>query len=483
MLTNHETQRRTFRLPVTLDDEEDRAPLRGIVHSWRNELGIRFRPYSSFGFGANFIATRDLQDYGDSTVMGGLIDNSRSTLFGTDIGFLRDQIFNTNISLSPVINSWLRPRASLVTEFVFHRNPNALVPVRDLDGTLSVPESFSNLRRSELGTTLDLARMTSVIMGGESSVTRVLNGFLPADVSYTRQLGSTYDRAPFSPDLRYALGGGTTQDFRAQDGVLATSAVDSDTWTAAGGLRLPLGFTVRANYRALEASTWALREQGQAEIVQRSTEWPSGFFSWVYTPRWGLRHLMTSLSAQAQYRRVETSTFHPGDLTGGSGGMASDLGAGIFAESDRQSLTPALTVTWIGGVVTTAQYTKERGDALTSGNQTLSDRTGWGGTMTFSVRTPRRLLRLPSDLRTELAVNSLDVFMCLQRAELTECSTISDSRRRQVDVRVDTAFPPNMRGGASFSYVLTDQRHTSSRFSQVILSVFLDINFLASQVR
>jgi hypothetical protein len=146
-------------------------------------------------------------------------------------------------------------------------------------------------------------------------------------------------------------------------------------------------------------------------------------------------------------------------------------------------VTPTLTVTWIGGVVTTAQYTKERGDALTSGNQTLSSRTGWGGTMTFSVRTPRAFVRLPSDLRTELAVNSLDVFLCLQRAELAECSTISDSRRRQVDVRVDTAFPPNMRGGASFSYVLTDQRHTSSKFSQVILSVFLDINFLASQVR
>ncbi len=52
-----------------------------------------------------------------------------------------------------------------------------------------------------------------------------------------------------------------------------------------------------------------------------------------------------------------------------------------------------------------------------------------------------------------------------------------------MDLRLDTAFPPSMRGGASFSYVLNDQRHTSSKFSQMVVSVFLDINFLASQIR
>jgi hypothetical protein len=157
--------------------------------------------------------------------------------------------------------------------------------------------------------------------------------------------------------------------------------------------------------------------------------------------------------------------------------------AGVRSETDRTTLTPSVTVTWLGGVVTTARLLREEGDLVTAGNVTRTDRTDIGGTMSFSVRPPAALVNLPSDVRAELAVNASDASICLQSAGAGECATISDSRRRQVDLRLDTAFPPNMRGGASFSYVLTDQRHTSSKFSQVIFSVFLDINFLASQIR
>lgn len=120
---------------------------------------------------------------------------------------------------------------------------------------------------------------------------------------------------------------------------------------------------------------------------------------------------------------------------------------------------------------------------MTSGNLTRSDETAWGGTLAFAARAPSWLVRLPSDVRTTLALSSRDVFVCLRRAGTDDCSPVSDSRRRQADVRVDTAFPPNMRGGASFSYILTDQRATSSKISQMIFSVFVDINFLASQIR
>ena len=103
--------------------------------------------------------------------------------------------------------------------------------------------------------------------------------------------------------------------------------------------------------------------------------------------------------------------------------------------------------------------------------------------MNFSFRAPRALVRLPSDIRTAVSVSSTSASLCLRRVGSTTCTSVSDSRRRQVDIRLDTGFPPSMRGGASFSYVFNEQRHTSSRISQVVFSVFVDVNFLASQVR
>ena len=131
----------------------------------------------------------------------------------------------------------------------------------------------------------------------------------------------------------------------------------------------------------------------------------------------------------------------------------------------------------------TVEARRIRSDLLTSGNLTRNEETGWGGTLSFSARAPRWLVRLPSDVRTSVAVSSSDVSVCLQRAGSGVCSPVSNSRRRQVDVRLNTAFPPNMRGGASFSYILTDQRHISSRFSQMVLTVFMEINFLDSRIR
>ena len=475
-LTDNVTDRAVFRVPVGLPGDTVIQPLRSVVHTWRNEFALDLRPYSSTGLRMSYITTRDLRDYGDSTSVARLLDGVDRTLLGADVGFERDRIFETNLSLAPALSSWLRPRYNHITEYVFRRDPNAGDPVRiGDDGPFRLPEAIANRRIQEIGSTLDLSRFATSVFGEGSVPARVLRGILPADVRYVLDRRSTFDRIPFDPSADYQFAFGSIEAFRFQDGTPATSAVNSGTWTAAGGTRLPLGFTLRANYRDLEATTWVRRGEGQAEIVQESTEWPSGFVSWVFTPRGGIGSLLSSITAQTQYRHVQTSNAQP------VAGMGES--AGVRSETDRTTLTPSVTVTWLGGVVTTARLLREEGDLVTAGNVTRTDRTDIGGTMSFSVRPPAALVNLPSDVRAELAVNASDASICLQSAGAGECATISDSRRRQVDLRLDTAFPPNMRGGASFSYVLTDQRHTSSKFSQVIFSVFLDINFLASQIR
>jgi len=40
-----------------------------------------------------------------------------------------------------------------------------------------------------------------------------------------------------------------------------------------------------------------------------------------------------------------------------------------------------------------------------------------------------------------------------------------------------------LRGGANFSYVVNDLRHTSDRLSQVLFTIFLDLRLFAGEIR
>ena len=487
-LTNNLTERRTFRVPVTLPDDQSRAPLRSVVHTWRNTIGADLRPFSSLGLRVDYVTSRDLQDYGDSTQIGRLVSDHRGTFAGRDVGFERDRTLSTRLTTTPVINSWLRPRFSFSSNYVFHRDPNGRVAVQvvsDSGTTFRIPEALSNSRDRVMGATLDLRRLVEVVAGASSTVARVFRGIVPADVSFRTTRGSTFDRIPFEPTLRYQLALGGADEFREQEGVLATSAVESKQWTLGGGSRLPLGFDMRFDFRRTKANTWARRGDQQTLIEQNFRQWPSGTVSWVFTPPRGMRSLLSSVTARARYRRTLASSFQPGAL-GLLGQGTEDGGSsatGVFTETVSTNFAPTVTLTWAAGVVSRVEYTRFQSDMLTSGSRTVNDVQRLGASLNFSVKAPSWLVRLPSEIRTSVTASATDDSVCLQRSGSAECASVSESSRRQLDFRLDTAFPPSMRGGASFTYVLTEERHTSSKFSQIVFTVFLNINFLASQVR
>ena len=487
-LIDNEAERSTFRVPVRLPEDTIQIPLRSIVHSWRNSMVADVRPFPSLGVRVDYAVTRDLQDYGDSTQVGALVGEQVATLAGKNIGFERNRSLSTRFNAAPVVNSWMRPRFNIVSAFNFHRDPNAPTAVQTSAGTavgFKVPEAISNVRTRLVGSTFDLRRLAEAVTGDMSVVARLMRGVFPADITFQRERRSTFDRIPFTPSFRYQLALGGTDEFREQKGELATSAVETGAWTAAGGSQLPAGFGVRVNFRQTQSHTFARRGDSQTEIEQQSREWPSGVLSWVYTPPGQLRNVISSVTAQARYRRTEASSFQPGalGLPGQGTQLAGSNATGVLTESEAESVTPTVTLTWVAGVVTTARLTRLQSEVLTSGNVTMSDETQWGGTTSFSFRAPRYLLRLPNEVRTSLTLTATDASLCLQRTGSPTCSTVSESRRRQVDVRLDTGFPPSMRGGASFSYLLREERHTSSKVSQMVFTIFLDINFLASQVR
>ena len=114
---------------------------------------------------------------------------------------------------------------------------------------------------------------------------------------------------------------------------------------------------------------------------------------------------------------------------------------------------------------------------------TENARDDWAASARFAFRLPESLVRMRDRLHTTVSYGSSTVSVCLLRTGTNECRTISDSRRQQFDVRVDTGLGELVRGGMSFSYVLSDLRHTASRLTQVVFAIFLDINLLAGQIR
>ncbi|MBI4420485.1 MAG: cell surface protein SprA [Gemmatimonadetes bacterium] len=471
-LTDNRTERLTFRVPVALESDSAVRPLASVIHTWRNEAGMELRPFSTLSLRADYSRTQDLQDYGDSSTVARLLQGERATLLGRNVGFERTRGLTTGLSVTPVVGSWLRPRAGLTSTFTFTRDPSGRAPVRageDSSGAFLAPHALANSRRREVGAGVDLARLLR-------GVTLLSRAFEPADLSFTRERRSSYDRAPFFPHLRYQLALGGTDEFRRRDGILATAAADTRSRAASGGAVLPLGLRLRVTYQDLETSSWIRRGDEQSEIRLTSREWPSGTASWLHTPRWVLNRVITNVNAQARYRRTVAAN-RQSALRGLIGTEAP------LTENRTTAISPSLTLTWVGGLITTAQYGWTLTEAVAGGNVTRSQRRDWNGAVSLSFRPPREILRLPNPLRSSLAVTASDVLVCLVPAGGGECVPVSDSRRRQADVRLDTGFSPTITGGASFGYVLTEQRHSATRFSQLIFTVFAEINFSAGQVR
>ena len=475
---NSRAERLAYRVPVDVPSDSALQPLLGLTRSLRGDASLDLRPFQTMGLRADLSSTRDLRDYGDTTVVTRLVGRERRRLAGLDMGFERQRAFSTSINVAPVLSSWFRPRFAFGSSYTFNRDPNARNPVRldgDTAGGFRAPTSFSNSRRREVGATVTPDRLIASLVGDSSIVTRLFRRIQPLDVAILRDRRSSFDRAPFDAPLGYQLGLGTLEDFRFRNGVPATAAAENNAVTAGGGLLLPLGLSARANYRDQRSITWT-RRQGQAEqgqVSQRSREWPSLSLSWSLNTSEVLGGVVSIINANGRLSDTRTESR--------SGGLAG--GEESVTESRAHAVAPSVTITWIGGIVTAFQLSRSTTDQITSGNLTRRDQEEVGGSANFQFRLPSALVRLPNDIRSTLSYNRSVTDVCLIRAGTTECSPVANTRRSALDIRMDTGFSSQVRGGLSFSYVVTEQRHTSSELAQVIFTIFTEIFFATGQPR
>jgi hypothetical protein len=477
-LTNNSSSRFAYRVPVPVPGDSALRPLQGLIHTLRGEGGIDLRPFQTFSIRADLSSVRDLQDYGDTTTVGRLLQRETEQFLGLDVGFERARTLATGLNIAPTIASWLRPRLIVTTGFTFNRDPNQRVPVRELSdstGAFRPPETIGNSRRTELGATVSLARLAAGAFGDSTLFAKIFRGIQPFDVSFLRELRSAFDRVPFDASFKYQLAYGKLGSFRSQNGVPSTSAGDLTTLAAGGSVQFPLGLMLRLNFRDQEGYTWSLRsgQNEQTEVVARAREWPSGSVSWTWSPRTALRRLVSIINASARYVENRTENVQAG-LAGSEGSTAVTTG---------KTLSPSVSLTWIGGVVTALQHGRSSSDQLTSGNVSTREQQDWNASVNFGFKPPRSLVRLSSDLRTTMTYVTSSATVCLLQAGSDECVPISDTYRSAFDVRLDTGFSAQVRGGASFSYVITGQRHLSREYAQTVFSVFAEIFFVSGQIR
>jgi hypothetical protein len=472
-----DAERFTFLVPIA-EPGDTAPPAVSQTRTWQNSAGVQLTPVTGVQLGVDAVSTRDLRDYGDSTTLGRLIRQQRSTLFGSDVGIETQRFITSTLALTPrIAGGWIRPRASVASSFVFTRDPNARQALRtegDSAGEFRVPAAFTNARRFETGAQLDARRLAQALFGDSAGVVRVFGRITGLDVTYAAQQGSSFSLATGTPSTGYQFALGGFDAFRQIDGQLATSATQNTTLSTGGGAVLPLGLRATATYRLTRGTIWILRSDDQVPITSRTREWPNGSVSWSFSPSPKLvGRLVSSVSARVGYRQVHSLNAQP---TFGA------PEADVLNSTVERTFTPSASITWIAGVFTSFDLARTTSDRLTAGNLFRSTRQAHNGTITFSFRPPTKG-RWRSNIRTTAGYSVADNTTCLRRAGQDSCVPYVDSRQTQAQLTMDTDLPSNVGAGLQMAYVLNEERQTNRKIAQFVLTAFVQLSTSVGQIR
>jgi len=295
------------------------------------------------------------------------------------------------------------------------------------------------------------------------------------DVSYSRQRSSSFNRAGDEPPGWYQLGLGGLNDFRQVDGQLATSAAENTAVTAGGSAALGLGLRANATYRRTRGVTWSLRAAGQVPIRTRTRDWPNGTITWAFTPpRNSIGKILSSVTAQVGFRRSETANEQPTFVQGAEGTRSSG--------TDR-TLTPSISLSWIGGIFMTFDATRGRSEQRTAGNEFRTARDLRSAALTFSFRPPGNFGKWRTPIRTTARYALSGNNTCLRSAGQADCVPYIDSRQVQGQLTMDTDLPPNMSAGLQMAYILNEERQSNRKVAQLVITAFVQLSTSVGQLR
>lgn len=475
-LTNGEVTRNTFNVPVaTSADTTPAIVTRTSV--LRNTVRLDTRPTPSLQIGADLISDRDLRDYGDTTTVAAVATQSRRQLLGANLGFERSRALGSRLSYSPPLASWLRPRFAWLSSFALARDPNAAAPERsegDTAGAFRLPTAYSISRSTDLTLSADIARLGRMLLGDSGLARSVLDRLGQVDAGRRVERRAQFDRTGADPDLAFQLGLTDLGSYLSRNGRLASSATEITQDRLASSLRLPFNLQVTSAYAERVTRAWHARQGSQILQLATEVDWPNVSARWNYSPRSGLvRSVLTSVTATASVRIRESVS-----ELGTAGG-----GAPLRAVTETRSLPLSISVTWAPRITTSLTLGAEHARSERSGSVTLADRSQLAASASFAFRFPQEYVPLRSDVRTSLRYSTSSSTGCVARAGTAGCVPISDSRRSEYVLIMDTDMPPNVTAGLSISNVITEDRHLNRKFSQFVITGSVRIAITAGELR
>jgi hypothetical protein len=461
-----------YQVPVHRDSDALVRPVAALSHFWRNSAGLTWQPLGMLTLAGDLASTRDLRRYDDTTSLGRLATASRRSLAGLDVGVERDRQLSTSLLLAPRVASWLRPRYNTGSGFSLNRSLTSRDPIRaegDTAGAFLLPQTLSNSRFRELGTSLDLPRFLVGVFGDSSSVARATRRIRPLDLSDRLTRSSTFDLAAFSPSFGYQLGLGGLRDFLQQEDDSAVGAVETRNTTLASGADLPLGFSFTLGYSRIRTDRFqrVLGTFLTTETNQR--EWPKGSVRFTRSIR---NFPVAVIGIGTSFRSARGTTVLP-----------SFTGIPVRSATTSSSWTPDATATLKNGMVLSLTYAMLQQESEANGNLTRLDQDDITATLNHAFVLPRSFGRGRRTVRSQLTGVLAKTTSCLRQSTQTDCRNVSDTRRREFRATFDADVARIMTGGLQFSYALSEARHFDQKFSQITITASFQLSLFAGDYR
>lgn len=473
-LVRTENQRLSFLKPANAADDDARR-VNGLVFRWRNGAALELRPFAALTARLDAISVRDLRHFDQATAVDSAASRERSRLFGRDVGLERERTLSTLLSFAPAVAAWLRPRLEYGTSFGLLRDPDSRSVVLEETDTIGrLPRRLNASQNLTTAATVDFGRAITNVFGDSSFLRRMASALGPVDASYTRSLLSAYDGTPFDPPARFQLGWGNAGDFRAIDGRLATSAGQQETFALNGALNLPLRATLVSRFGHIESRNWTARSDSvQAEVHNTQHVFPDLSLRWNFRPRF-ISALISSIGANAGWRRTLTTSRVPGDLTGG-----------VTEEShtETRSYPVNMSVAWgFGGLSTAAGYTLTTRDEERPGNIGDGNSRDLALDLGKSFRPPTTW-NLRSDIRTRLGFQRSRSQNFVVNGATGKRSALADNGRTAFSLNADSDVAENMSFSLQGSRVVTFDRNFNRRFTQTVITAVLNLQFFAGELK
>ena len=462
----------SYQAPVFRATDEALVPSLSLNHIWRNAAGVTWQPLGMLLLGGDLTSSRDLRRYADSTTIGRVAGQSRRAFLGMDVGVERDRQLSTNVTLTPRLTSWLRPRYSTRSNFVLSRSLTSRPPVQifgDTLGAFILPQTLNNSRANEIGASIDLARLVRGISGDSSRIGNFFGRVRPLDVSSRLTRTSTFDLAAFDPDLRYQLALGGREDFLTEEGTPAIGLGETRVKSLSSGADLPMGLSFSLTFSETDALRMQRVSNAFRETRTLTRDWPNGTARWTHTFRSGPLALI-GLGAAFRYRTGTTE-------------QPTSAGTSISGLSSR-SFGPDLQLSMRNGLRLSLQYATSGSEQRNTSSTTMAEDEQLYGQLSYAFRMPEWLARSRKRIRTTLSGRSSVSTSCLRSPEEAVCgNTVSETLNQELTARLETDLAQLFQGGLDFGYTLSEAKHLNRRISTMFLTVSFQLVLSAGEFR